>query len=98
MKLTARQLKVADSVATCEVVVSVQPSTDRRTVTVELLSTLTVGKRRTVVFPANTVLLDVVRDYDDEINNPYFWALEAEAEAQEDARIAEYELAMADFY
>ena len=86
--VTARQLAVGDLLtATNLVVVGVPDNLSRATGFVDIETMTPRGMRVPQKFGANA-RVNVVRDYHDPTNNPYYWALEAERERQEDARDA----------
>jgi hypothetical protein len=87
VRITARQLRVEDAITRTGVVVIGVPAGLTRapadqTVAIDCLTPR--GEKVSLPFRPNEVV-HVVRDWFDPTNNPYWWAMEARKEREEDA-------------
>lgn len=93
VRITARQLRVEDAITrTGVVVIGVPNGLSRATETVSITCLTPRGDEVTLPFRPNEVV-HVVRDWFDPTSNPYWWAMEARKEREDDAAVYAAEVA-----
>lgn len=94
MRVTARQLQVGDMLTATDLVVIGVPENLQRANSVVTLDCLTQRGGQVEQRYAPNAVVNVVRGYDDPTNNPYWWALEAQRERQQDEDVYRHEMEM----